>query len=189
MNPIFIAEIKTQSPFGFKSKYPFISLMDQAISHGDWISAHTNALWGGDYDAISFVRNNTNKPILAKGIHGHDDDIKRALDHGATYVLVVDRLPTKFELLNKCLLELNRVRMVVEEHKMFPEVKFVYNTRNLRSGLPKKLNELEDYINTGAWICQASGIRTVADIHPKVNAFIVGENLVDFCKEWRKITP
>lgn len=91
--PLFIAEVKTQSPFGFKSPYSFINLLEYAIACGDWISIHTNALWGGDFEAISFASRMTDKPILAKGLHSTDDDIQRAFDHGAHYVLTVDRLP------------------------------------------------------------------------------------------------
>lgn len=180
--PIFIAEVKTVSPFGFKSPYTFIELAFQAIRYGDWISVHTNALWGGDFDAISFVRKMTNKPILAKGLHTTDDDVQRALDHGADYVLVVDRLPMRKQLLDKTLLELNRLDMVIGEFNAFPNTKYVYNSRDLRSGLPKKSYQLEEYLSTGAWMCQASGIRSMEDVHPKVNAFIVGEHLVEFCK-------
>lgn len=181
--PIFIAEIKTQSPFGFRSEHPFVSLMQYAITYGDWVSVHTNALWGGDYDAISFVRRNTNKPILAKGIHATDDDIQRALDHGADYVLVVDRIP-KVNI-TKCLLELHRFDDVEKCNHMYfndPSLKFVCNSRDLRSGLPKKMWELDRYTDMRLWTCQASGIKTQGHVQPNVNAFIVGEHLVNFCK-------
>jgi indole-3-glycerol phosphate synthase len=191
--PIFIAEIKTKSPFGFKTDVPFKSLMDLAIKHGDWISVHTNALWGGDYDSISFVRQNTNKPILAKGFHYTDDDVRRALDHGANYVLVVNRTP-HFRMRDKCLLELdtkefntmmNAFQAVgafgLRRKEFYNRHKFVYNTRDLRTGLPKEKNELEQYIDSGFWICQASGISKPSDVVPGVKAFIVGEKLAEFC--------
>jgi len=188
MKPIFIAEIKTQSPFGFVSKTPFVSLMECAIRYGDWISVHTNALWGGDYDAISFVRRNTNKPILAKGIHASDDDVKRAIDHGADYVLVVDRLPQKN--LTKCLLEFSNLNKVKELSDRYmdtvfssdPILKFICNSRDLRSGLPKKMWELDEYLKIGGWVCQASGIKSKSQVDNRVDAFIVGEHLIEFCK-------
>jgi indole-3-glycerol phosphate synthase len=184
---IFIAEIKTQSPYGFKSEYSFHKLMECAVTNGDWVSVHTNALWGGDYEALSFVRRNTCKPIVAKGLHATDDDIKRSLDHGADYVLVVDRLPyPRIISPNKCLLEMGNENLFEGNLKFIPSLKsekFVYNCRNLKTGLMKTENLLEKYINTGVWICQASGIKTREDIHPRAGAFIVGENLVNFCKE------
>lgn len=181
--PIFIAEIKTQSPFGFKSTYPFVSLMNYAIQYGDWISVHTNALWGGDFDAISFVRRNTNKPILAKGFHATDADIGKALECGADYVLVVDRLPS-YGYLSHCLLEIHdrKLRDTIFEFPSSKHMKFVSNSRNLSTGLPKKWFELPDYINKDLWICQASGIRSQNDVYPNVDAFIVGEYLVEYCK-------
>ena len=184
--PIFIAEIKTKSPFGYVNPNPFCTMMDFAIQHGDWISVHTNALWGGDFDAISFVRRNTDKPILAKGIHGTDDDVQRALDHGADYVLVVDRIP-KIHI-TKCLLEFSNMEMLHECQWMYfndPSLKYVCNSRNLRNGLPKKAWELDAYLELRVWTCQASGIRRPSDVDPKVNAFIVGENLLNYIHELR----
>ena len=182
--PIFIAEIKTQSPFGFKSGHTFVALMNMAIRHGDWVSVHTNALWGGDYNAISLVRKNTTKPILAKGIHATDDDIERAIDHGADYVLVVDRIPT-LHLLSKCLLEFSNMDDLVKCNELCASsafsMKYVYNMRDIKNGLPRKINELNDYIGEAPWLCQASGIRSFHDVFPMVDAFIVGEHLPLFC--------
>ncbi len=181
MKPIFIAEIKTQSPFGYKSQFTFNELMETAITHGDWISVHDNALWGGDYETISFVRKYTRKPILAKGLHRTEDDINRALDHGADYVLLVDSLPMTRKLMSKCIVEHRHFEVVTEESKVFPEVKFMCNSRDLRTGLPKKRDELQDYLDLGVWVCQASGIRNPLDVREGVSAFIVGEHLIHFC--------
>lgn len=192
MKPIFIAEIKTQSPFGFVSKTPFVSLMECAIQYGDWISVHTNALWGGDYDAISFVRRNTNKPILAKGIHASDDDVKRAIDHGADYVLLVDRMNTPHHLRKQLLIETNDANIfndpviknerLASKSSVYRDLKYVCNSRDLRTGLPKKLWELDFYLDAGVWVCQASGIKSMEQVDERVNAFIVGEHLIEFCK-------
>ena len=189
IKPIFIAEIKTQSPFGYKSEHSFVSLMECAIKNGDWISVHTNALWGGDYDAISFVKKNTNKPILAKGIHGTNDDVNRAFDHGADYVLVVDRYPEsttnsltedrKARILHE--MNFSNVKRNVEFSSHWAGVKYVCNSRDLRNGHPKMKSELDDFIKLGVWTCQASGIISRRDVNPNVQAFIVGENLIDFC--------
>lgn len=191
MKPIFIAEIKTQSPFAYKSEHPFVSLMQYAIQYGDWISVHTNALWGGDFDAISFVRKNTDKPILAKGIHGTNDDVNRAFDHGADYVLVVDRYPSstvntltaerKSRILHE--MDFQHVKGNIDFNPYWSGVKYVCNARNLSTGLPKPKSELEDFLKLGVWTCQASGIRNSAQVNAQVNAFIVGEHLVEFCKQ------
>lgn len=190
--PIFIAEIKTQSPFGMKSNKSFVELMEYAIEYGDWISVHDNALWGGDYEAISFVRRCTDKPILAKGLHATDDDIQRALDHGANYVLVVDRKPRYYERIKDCLFEYHSFGVAQEARKYYAspyneQMKFVVNDRNLRTGEKRFVSELEDYIQTGNWVCQASNIKLPCDVDPRVKAFIVGTHLVDFCKEYDTI--
>lgn len=191
MKPIFIAEIKTQSPFGYRSEHTFAELMEYAIKYGDWISVHTNALWGGDFDSVSFVRRNTNKPILAKGIHATDDDIQRAIDHGADWVLVVDRMNFASEFRKHVLVETNDQNIFnhpnLGNHKLaspvsvYRDLKYVCNSRDLRTGLRKQNYELPLFIDAGAWVCQASGIRQPKDVHPKVNAFIVGTYLTDFC--------
>jgi|SRR5579862_3281174 len=191
MSATFIAEIKTKSPFGYTTNETFVSLMQYAIKYGDWISVHTNALWGGDYDALSFVRNNTDKPILAKGLHKTDDDIKRALDHGADYVLVVDRIPN-FHYWNKVLFEFSTIEGFTNAMETigdcFHPLKFVYNSRDLRTGLPKKLNEIDKVIALNQWTCQASNIVSPADVNPNVQAFIVGECLIDYCKTSDRIS-
>ncbi|RTK98539.1 MAG: indole-3-glycerol-phosphate synthase TrpC, partial [Proteobacteria bacterium] len=74
-NQIFIAEVKTQSPFGFKSKYSYDYLFELAANHGDWVSIHTNPLFGGSYNNLSKAAAKTNKPILAKGFHRSNDEI------------------------------------------------------------------------------------------------------------------
>lgn len=182
---IFIAEIKTKSPFGFHSECSFNRRMEIAIEFGDWISVHDNALWGGDFEAISYVRKYTNKPILAKGLHTTNDDIIRALDHGADYVLVVDRIiHCGFGVNDKKLLfeisEFNVMQQLAKEPSK-ENLKYVYNSRNLKTGRKKEREELDNFLNLGLWTCQASGIKDISDVDIRAKAFIVGENLVDFC--------
>lgn len=202
--PLFIAEIKTQSPFGFNSSASFVDLMHVAIEHGDWVSVHTNALWGGDYDAISFVRRNTNKPILAKGIHATDDDVLRAIDHGADYVLVVDRHfggNTKigrqviyerhspyFAFPNKsgmCDLDMETCRIDSNYPNEKRPRKYLVYRRNLSTGMIKEnyTQEILNYLKAEVWVCQGSGIKISHDVHSDVNAFIVGEHLIGFCQQ------
>jgi len=69
MNPLLIAEVKTESPFGFVSEKTWRQLFDIANKHGDIISIHTDKRWGGSFDLISKAKELTKKPVLAKGIH------------------------------------------------------------------------------------------------------------------------
>ena len=197
MKPIFIAEIKTQSPFGFKSTKTFGELMDIACHYGDWVSVHTNALWGGDFEAISFVRRNTNKPILAKGLHASDDDVLRAIDHGADYVLVVDRnFGGNASYHKQVIYERNSsdfalthngrgiplTALVNQENDGGVKHKYLVNSRNLSTGMQKSnyKEELDAYLKANVWVCQGSGITCPLDVNPRVNAFVVGEHLSEF---------
>lgn len=192
--PIFIAEIKTQSMFGFKSKYSREHLIETAINYGSWISIHTDPRFGGSFDDIYRIRQKTNKPILAKGFHCHNSDIEKALDLGANYVLVVDRLNR--ELLNppftdKILFELSDLNNIEKVSYDFIEWgKFVYNGRDLDSGNIKysKL-EYDKYREKFNWVCGASFIETPDDVqrlYPNCDAFIVGEHLEKFCNNLKK---
>jgi len=208
MIPTFIAEIKTQSPFGYKSSHSFNELMEYAIVYGDWISVHTNALWGGDFDAISYVRKFTDKPILAKGIHGSDEAVQSALYHGATYVLSVDRIPKSDYLASRCIFELSSLELPLDRqlsYKAFLDVGdiegynqmnnlhktkwntflkeniIVCNSRNLKDGSINNRN-INEYLNKCGEVIQASNIVSMRDVNSNVKAFIVGENLVNFCK-------
>lgn len=198
-NKIFIAEVKTKSPFGYESKHSFFELFDLACEYGDWISLHVDALWGGDYKTLSFAKRYTNKPILAKGLHPTDEDIKISLDHGADYILVVDRLPyprpssvkSEYYPWEKCLFEMYNENLINGNLSLYPQFfkqKFVVNKRKLfnRGTFEKSFiyqEKLNSFIDRGLWTCQASGIYSTEDIHPKVNAFIVGEHLIDFCNQ------
>src|SRR5437773_245034 len=97
-----IAEVKTQSPFGFVSPHPWMKLFELAQLVGDVISIHTDRRWGGCFEYLELARSLTDSPILAKGIHASDDDVKRAVELGADYVLVVGRVPSVYR--ERCLL-------------------------------------------------------------------------------------
>jgi len=88
-----IAEVKTQSPYGYKSEKSFDELLDIAIEKGDIISIHTNPIWGGDFKLLEKARKKTKKPILAKGLHLNDWEFWKATEYGADYVLTVGRVP------------------------------------------------------------------------------------------------
>jgi len=190
-NKTFIAEIKTQSPFGYKSTHNFNQLMDVALECGDWISVHTCAMWGGDYQTLSYVRKYTDKPIVAKGIHGTDDDIARAFDHGANYVLVVNRYSYKylsnFDVSDKILNELTTFESLQNFNISgsffdYRNNNYVWNSRDLRTGNVQecRIKELKDLqLKT---VVQASNIKSIDDVHANADAFIVGTHLVDFCE-------
>ncbi len=62
-----IAEVKIQSPFGFKSEKSWDELFVIAEKAGDIISIHTDARWGGSFELIKKAKSLTKKQILAKG--------------------------------------------------------------------------------------------------------------------------
>lgn len=199
-NPIFIAEIKTQSPYGFQSPFSFMQLMEIACKNGDWISVHTNSLWGGDFAHIEFVRSFCKKPILAKGLHTTTDSILRAFESGANYVLTTNpnictaTMPRNdwFKLDNykdKILFEMDfaTAKPMIDFNPSFKSRKYVSNLRNLKTGefKPREINketDLNQFLNAGLSVCQASGIRYKTDVHRAVDSYIVGTHLMEFCK-------
>ncbi len=188
-NPKFIAEIKLKSPYGFKSKYSFEGLTRLAIQYGDIISVHTNPLWGGCYEALEYVRRLTDKPILAKGIHSKNDDVRKAFDYGADYVLIVDRfLNNHADGYNEIPLDkiFHEIGVNIQDKiEQYPNLNYVYNGRDLmNSGLGKKYLDWQKYRDKTNWLCGASLLRHPIDVkmfYPECDAFIVGEHLVEFC--------
>jgi indole-3-glycerol phosphate synthase len=203
-NKIFIAEIKTISPFGFKSNYDYEFLKQLSIENGDWISIHTDPLWGGHFVDIVNVKNTMlklSKPycdrkILAKGIHSKDSDIKRCLDNGADYVLVVGRIPPQGNL-SQCLMEPSdhdQLKDLAYIDSVNRSAGLVLNRRDLITGYDKwtpvggnfswvthwanSFNELKEKVKVP--IYQASGIYSMNEVHPKVDGFMVGQNLPTF---------
>jgi len=176
---MFIAEIKTFSPFGFKTTDSIEVLRDAAITWGDMVSVHTDPRWHGTWKDLQEVRKLTSKPILSKGMHHTDDDIQKALDLGADKVLVVGRVPaTKY--IPYCLLE----PLYASQLPTYPlDATIVWNSRDLATGAPKnkKLWTLFRSQVTGPLI-HASKIRLPSDVMPGADGFIVGEHLLTFIK-------
>jgi indole-3-glycerol phosphate synthase len=176
-----IAEVKTESPFGFKSEKTWDELFEIAEKVGDIISIHTDKRWGGSFDLIKKARALTSKPILAKGIHKTDAEIERALNAGADYVLVVGRIPQIH--LNKIFLE----PLTLKELEKIPVgLKVVWNTRDLETGELKKETFEEARKIFKGWLCQASNIKTLADVKEGADAVLVGEHLEEFVKSLKK---
>jgi indole-3-glycerol phosphate synthase len=175
---LLIAEVKTVSPFGFKSDKDWSFLFDIANEHGDWISIHTDSRWGGSFDLLKHARKLTQKPILAKGIHATDDEIKRAFGSGANYVLSVGRIPP-----------FNESQILFEPKDLgqlslaSANTKIVWNSRDLDTG-GKKPETIENarHLWTG-WLCQASNVKNKKDICPNVDAVLVGTNIQEFVKQ------
>jgi len=174
-NVKIIAEVKTKSPFNFEAGDSWDELFEIANKIGDIISIHTDSRWDGGFDLISKARKLTKKPILAKGIHESDDDIKRAIECGADYVLVVGRIPESHR--HMCMIEPVSLEQLAE----IPfGLNVVWNSRDLDTG-NQKTETFEQARNLWAgWLCQASHIRTVKDIKEGADAVLVGEHLKEF---------
>ncbi len=177
MSRTFIAEVKTCSPFGWESDESWDALFELAASSGDWLSIHTDPRWGGSFQHLYRARKMTSKPVLAKGIHETDDEIRAAIGCGADYVLVVGRLPPT-ELRPQCILEPLSLRQL---NLMPSRDRVVWNTRDLATGGHKKESFSDARIVHGAgWLCQASNIRTKDDVDPRADAILVGTHLRRF---------
>lgn len=173
-----IAEVKTASPFGFKSNKLWDELFEIANQYGDMISVHTDPRWDGSFELIARARRMTTKPILAKGIHKSDDEIKRALGNGADKVLVVGRIPPD-EYLSQCLLEPQSLAQLSE----YPEgAQAVWNSRDLKTGGLKTETFEQARALWPGWLCQASNIRTIHDVQSTADAVLVGQHLLEFVK-------
>lgn len=170
-----IAEVKTCSPFGYVSDKGWEELFDIANKVGDIISIHTDPRWGGSFDLIKKARARADKPILAKGIHQDDSEIKKALEFGATWVLVVGRIPKIHP--EKCFIE----PYDLSELKTIPKtLRVVWNSRDLKTGGLKKETFEEARRIFSGWLCQASNIKTTKDIKEGADAVLVGTNLLEF---------
>ncbi len=194
---LIIAEVKPWSPRGEPlTKHTWEEQLALADKVGHIISIHTHPLWRGSFKLLTKARKFTSKPILAKGFHGTDDEVYRALDAGADYVLIVGR-ETKVPL-KKCFVE----PLTLAELATIPsECWAVWNSRDLSSlrdlpGIPQFLldrwkqmdgdsdRKRESFkeartVHSGL-LCQASNLRTIADIKPGANAVLVGSHLESF---------
>lgn len=172
-----IAEVKTQSPFGFKSSKSWDELFALACAAGDIISIHTDLRWGGSFELLADARKKTSKPILAKGIHADDELVEQAVKCGADYVLIVGRLPKNLPWQNQLIIEPDTLSDLA---KIPHNYRVVWNSRDLKTGGLKKETFAEAREIFPGWLCQASNIRTIADVHPLADAVLVGEHLQEF---------
>lgn len=178
MKPLFIAEVKTQSPFGFNSEHSWGELLALAVEHGDMVAVHTDERWGGSFTHLiraSRAVHRERKLLLAKGIHESDEEIRKALDFGADLVLVVGRIPSP-ELAPVCIWEPS-VDSTIDE---YDALKIMWNQRDLNTGKRRRETFREARDAHWGWLCQASFIKTFDDVSPRADAFIVGEHLSSF---------
>lgn len=180
---IFIAEVKTQSPYGFKSNKSWDELFEIANKVGDWISIHVEPEWGGSRDLIHKAKKLTNKRILAKGIHKTDEEIIASRNAGADCVLVVGRKCSNINF--NCIIEPNTIDELIDLTKLsLPyEVGVVWNKRDLKTGKIKKETFSEARRAWPGWLCQASMITSYADIDQRAEAVLVGEHLESVSRE------
>ena len=175
MKPLLIAEVKTQSPFGFLSEKSWDELFAIANEYGDMLSIHTDPRWGGSFELLKQARAMTDKPILAKGIHATDEEVERALALGADKVLVVGRIPSVH--LERCFIE---PYTLTELHSLPLGASAVWNSRDLTTGALKPETFAAARAVFPGYLIQASNIKTMADVDPTANAILVGQNLEQF---------
>jgi len=180
---IFIAEVKTCSPFGYKSNKSWDELFEIANNVGDWISIHTDSKWGGSFDLLNKARKLTNKIILAKGIHETDDEIKDCFRLGANFVLSVGRIPDLISMggsywLNRVIIEPKNL----EQLKSIPDHFGVcWNSRDIYTGKRKEESFGQARMMFPGFLIQASNIKSMNDVRKNfADAFLVGEHLENF---------
>lgn len=170
-----IAEVKTKSPFGWSSDKTWGELLLIAEPVADILSIHTDSRWGGSFDLIKKAKKLSSKPILAKGVHASDEEVRKAIEAGADYVLVLGRIPQVHQ--KQCLIE----PLSLEELQHIPEsYKIVWNSRDLETGGLKQEIFAEARNIFPGWLCQASNIKTVDDIEAGADAVLVGTNIQEF---------
>lgn len=183
---LLIAEVKTRSPFGWESNHSWDELFDIADKHGDIVAVHTDPEWGGSFELLAEARRRTNKRLLAKGIHATDHEVDQAVSAGADFVLTVGRIPEAHR--SQCLVEPTDLYSL----RQLPVagLRAVWNERDLRTGEPKRdpcTSETISFdtartVRPSGWLCQASFIKTIEDVHPAANAVLVGSQLPEFVK-------
>lgn len=165
---IVVAEVKAKSPFGFVNPMPVEKQLRLCETVGDIVSIHTNEWWGGSWAWLALARRMTKKPILAKGFHATSADVQHALDCGADYVLTVGWWNGDERCWHEC--------ESLAELAASAAPKAVWNSRNPRTGETRS-EKITDARNVRiGWLCQASGIRTPADIGD-VEAVLIGQGL------------
>lgn len=171
-----VARLQEGNPYGWRAPGSLYEDMVREVEWADIISIHTNPLWGGSWEWLEQARKLTTKPILAKGFHPTIHDVRRALDLGADWVLTVGWCPPHPEGA-KCWVESR-----FAPWDMVPNMgRLVINRRDPRTGVDLGEASTREQIDhcraVGSWTCQASMIRRPEDVHPGVQAVLIGEGL------------
>lgn len=176
--PTVVAEIKRRSPYGWVNPLPWECQLAICEEIGDIISVHTSELWGGGWLHLEAVRRRTKKPILAKGFHPCEADVKCSLDCGAEKVLTVGWDGGQYR--DRCWFEVETRDQLINAPK---GGWIVLNARNPRTGeartsLDLKPGKVVSSVDSmGHWICQASGIKGPEDVAEGVDAILIGQGL------------
>ena len=72
-------------------------------------------------------------------------------------------------------------------YKIPSDLRVIWNSRNLYIGKPKEETFEQARELWKGWLCQASYIRTIADIKPGADAVLVGEYLEEFAKSLKNV--
>lgn len=189
VNKIFIGEVKPMSPTGFKSDYSFNQLMAVCLECADLVCINTSALFGGCLDTIGYVAQYTKKPIIARGIFPTDKAIREAINYGASYCMISNRIDQLVEInLARVIFEINDndyLTSLIQDGVQLNPYKIMYDTTSPLTGEQKEENLLPEILKGKVtWIGQKGKIKTIEDINPNVGVFSVGENLVEFCHKY-----
>lgn len=185
--PIIIGEVKDRTPHNprWRPEESWEERFEIAEEYADWISIHTHESWGGSFRLLEKIRDRTTKPILAKGFHQTDELLEKAFNIGADYALRVGNQLPPDEYMDRVLLEPYTI-LDLKQLTTSGLLWAVWNSRNPGTGVTKvdgfdearrvRPREPEKLL------CQASNIRTWADVHPGANAVLVGTHWPQFAK-------
>jgi indole-3-glycerol phosphate synthase len=175
---LLIAEAKHHSPFAGSLGRTFEELFELIEPYGDILSILIDPRWNGKLEHLRWARQRTRKPLLAKGMFTTDVQVARAFDGGADYVLAYDFLPTVRP--ERCLVEPSTINGFASlDSKLM-----VWNARDLKRGGKPKPETWEQAleIRSGQWLCQASYLQTLEDVHPAADAVLVGTQIESFIR-------
>lgn len=181
-----IAEVKLQSPFGFRSGATWNSKLRAAREKGDVISIHTDSRRFGGPPSVGWPRvspleaargNVLAKPILAKGVHWTDAEVFQAFKEGATFVLTVGRDTGR----PGCWFEPTHRQLAVKGMWRPRSGLVVLNRRCLETGDLVSVEQIvkwRKHISPVVPVVYASGFRSAAEVPADAWGVIVGEGLV-----------
>lgn len=173
-----VAELKMLSPFGYRNPRTLDETLAQCEKVGDILSVHTNPLWGGSFEHLEEICKQTKLPVLAKGFHDTTEDVRRAINCGATYVLTVGWWPDDTRCWHEC--------ETLDQLRQTDAQAAVFNSRNPRTGRDNLLSsatlkhvaELARDARGSRWLCQASRIKSELEVG-NVEAVLIGQNIFD----------